>query len=82
MSHEKQKERFNRLVKERALEFADIKYKIDTNNLVYRFKTGGNEPEDFVNYQMPLKLFEDLRDGDINPEELLKNQKKVQIRLN
>ena len=29
---------------------------------------------------MPLKLFEDLSDGDINPKEVLKNQ-KVQIRL-
>ena len=33
-----------------------------------------NEPKDFRNYRMPLNLFEDLRDGDINPKELLKNQ--------
>ena len=78
--HEKQKEIFNRLVKERALEFDDINYMIDTNNLVNRFKTDGNELKDFGNYQMPLKLFEDLSDGDINPKEVLKNQ-KVQIRL-
>ena len=44
---------FNRLVKERALQFGDIKDNIDPNNLVYRFKTGGNEPKDFGNYQMP-----------------------------
>ena len=37
-------------------------------------KTGGNEPNNFGNHQMPLKLFEDLRDGDINPKEVLKNQ--------
>ena len=78
--HEKQKEIFNRLVKERALEFDDINYMIDTNKLVNRFKTNGNELKDFGNYQMPLKLFEDLSDGDINPKEVLKNQ-KVQIRL-
>ena len=65
MSNEKQKEIFNRLVKERALEFSDIKDKIDPNNLVYIFKTGENEPKDFGNYQIPLKLFEDLTDGDI-----------------
>ena len=26
------------------------------------------------NYQMPFKLFEDLKDGNINPKEVLKNQ--------
>ena len=35
VSHEKQKEIFNRLVKEMILEFSDIKDKIDPNNLVY-----------------------------------------------
>ena len=45
--HEKQKEIFNRLVKERALEFSNIKNKIDLSNLVYTFKTDGNEPKDF-----------------------------------
>ena len=74
MSHEKRKEIFNRLVKERHLEFSDIKDKIDPRNLVYIFKTVENELKDFLNYQMPLKLFEDLRDGHINPKELLKNQ--------
>ena len=59
VSHEKQEEILDRLVKERALEFSDIKDKIDPNNLVYIFKTGGNEPKEFSNYQMPLKLFED-----------------------
>ena len=62
------------IVKERALQFSDIKDKIDSNNLVYVFKTGENEQKDFENYQMPLKLFEDLRDGEINPKEILKNQ--------
>ena len=28
----------------------------------------------FGNYQMLLKLFEDLRDGDINPKEILEDQ--------
>ena len=50
------------LVEERAHEFADIK-KIDLNKLVYNFKTSVNELKGFKNYQMPWKLFEDLRDG-------------------
>ena len=55
MSHEKQKEIFNRFVEERAHEFANIKDKIDLNKLIYSFKTGVNEPKDFKNYQMPWK---------------------------
>ena len=53
MSNEKQKEIFNKLVEERTHEFADIKDKVDLNKLVYKFKTGTNEPKDFRNYQMP-----------------------------
>ena len=68
MSNEKQKETFNRLVEESAHQFSDIKDKTDLHKLVYKFKIGANEPHDFRNYQMPSKLFEDLKDGDINPK--------------
>ena len=80
--HEKQKEIFNDLVKERALEFSDIKDKIDSNNLVYTFKTVGKEPKDFRKFKTPLKLFEDLRDGNINPKEASKNETNFKSDLN
>ena len=79
--YEKQKEIFNRLVKERVLEFYDIKDKIDPDNLVYTLKTDENETKDFGNYQTPLKLFEDLRDGNINLAESIKKSSKVQIKF-
>ena len=47
MSNEKQKETFNRLVEERAHEFADTRDNIDLNKLVYKFITGVNKPNDF-----------------------------------
>ena len=31
-----------------------------------------NGPIDFKNYQLQWKVFKDLRDGDINPKEILK----------
>ena len=65
------------LVKERALEFSNIKEKNESNNLVYIFKTGENEPKDSGNYQMPLKLFKDLRDREIKLKEVLKKSSKV-----
>ena len=37
MLHEKQKEIFDKLVNERAFQFADIKYKTDPNKFVYQF---------------------------------------------
>ena len=81
MSNEKQEELFSRLVEERAHEFVDIKDNIDLNKLVYKFKTGVNEPKDFTNYQIPWKLSEDLREGDINPKEVLKNQARFKLDL-
>ena len=74
--HKKRKTKiFNKLAKERALEFADIKNKIDPNNLVYMFKGSENKSNDFGSYQIPWKLIEDLRDGDINSKEALKIKK-------
>ena len=80
-SNEKQKNIFNRLIEERAHELADIKDKIDSYKLVYNFKTGANEPKDFRNYQIPWKLFEDLRDGHINPKEVLKSHTRFKLGL-
>ena len=75
VSNEKQKEIFNKLAEEKGHEFPDIKDKIDLNKLIYRFKTSANEPKDFRNYQMPWKLFEDLKDGYINPNRVIKTGK-------
>ena len=81
VTHENQKEIFNGLVKERALEFYKIKDEINPNDLVYTFKTDGNEPKDFINYKSQFKLFEDLKDGSINPKEGLKNQARFKLDL-
>ena len=80
--HEKQNEIFNRLVEENALELYYIKDKTDPNNLINEFRTDGNEPKDFGYYQGPLKLLEDLRDENINPKEVLKNQARLKSDLN
>ena len=67
VSLENQEQVFNELVIEKVLEFSDIKDKINPNNLVYVYVTGKNNPKYFENYQMPIKLFEDLSDGEIEP---------------
>ena len=63
-----QTETFDRLVKKKTLEFSDIKDKIDPNNLTYKFKGSENKPNNVENYQILLKVFEDVRDDDVNPK--------------
>ena len=63
MSHEKQTEILHRLLKERPVEFADIKQKIDLNNLLYQFSSSENKPKDFWNYQMSWELSGELTEG-------------------
>ena len=76
-----QKKRIKELVRERALDLSDIKDKIDSNNLVYLYSTGKNNTKDFGNYQMSMKLFEDLKDSKIDRREVLKNQSRLKSDL-
>ena len=47
---------------------------MNPNNLIYTYKTEGRSPKYFSNYQNLIDLFIDLRYGNINPKEVLKNQ--------
>ena len=42
--------------------------------MIYKYKTDGRSPNDFSVYQNPINLIKDLRDGNINPKEVLKNK--------
>ena len=75
------KKRIKELVRERALDLSDIKDKIDSNNLVYLYSTGKNNTKDFGNYQMSMKLFEDLKDNKIDRREVLKSQSRLKSDL-
>ena len=48
--------------------------------MVYEFKTEGS-PKDFSNYQNPIDLFINFRDGNVSPREVLKNQKEFKSDL-
>ena len=73
ISLEKQKKIFNELVEEISSEFKNLEKIINSHNLIYKYKTEGISPNDFRNYQNPIELFKDLRDGNINPKEVLKD---------
>ena len=42
--------------------------------MIYKYKTQGRSPKDFENFQNLIDLFRNLRDYNINPKEVFKNQ--------
>ena len=49
--------------------------------MIYEYKTKGISQKDFSNYQNLIYLFINLRDGNINPKKLLKNQNNFKSNL-
>ena len=52
----------------------NLEKRISPDNLIYTYKPEGISLKGFRNYQDSIKLFKDLRDDNINPKELLKDQ--------
>ena len=48
----------------------------------YKYKTEVRSSKDFSNYQNLIDLFINLRDGNVNPREVLKNQINFKSDLN
>ena len=74
VSLDEQKIIFNGLVDDKSHEFQNLKNEINPINLTYKYRTKGRSPKYFRNYQDLIKLFKDLKDGNINPKEVLKDQ--------
>ena len=68
--HMKNKKIFNELIRKRLSEFHNLEKRINPNNLIYRYKTGGKSPKDLRNYQDSINLFKNLRDVKVNPTEV------------
>ena len=71
---EEQRNMFNELVEERSSEFMNLEKRINPDNLIYIYKAEGISPKDFRNYWDSIRLFKDLRDGNISPKKVLKHQ--------
>ena len=65
---------FNKFVEEKSYKFQNLKEKTNHENLIYNYKTEGKSLKDFSDYQNPIDLFANLRNGNVNPREVLKNQ--------
>ena len=78
----KNKKRYLRnLLNQRSSEFWDLEKKINPDNLIYNYKTEGRSPKDVSVYQNPIELFKNLRHGNINPREVLKNRINLKSNL-
>ena len=42
--------------------------------MIYKYKCEGSSPKDYSVDQNPIDLFKNLRDGNIKPKKVLKNQ--------
>ena len=62
-------------------EFQNSKNLINLNNLIHKYKTEGRCPKDFSNYQNPIDIFINIRDGNINPKQVLKNHISIKSDL-
>ena len=49
--------------------------------MIYKYKNEGRSLEDFRKFQNPIELFKNLRDGNVNTNEVLKNQMNFKSNL-
>ena len=52
-----------------------------SSSWIYKYKTEGISPKDFRIYQNLIELFKNLRDDNIIPKEVLKNQVNFKLDL-
>ena len=69
------------LLEKGLLNFGIQKKTINPDNLIQKYKTEGGSPKDFQHYKNQIDLFINLRDGNINPREVLKNQNNFESEL-
>ena len=80
--HLKSKKTFNEFVEKRSSQLRNLEKRINPDNFIYKYKTEERSLEIFRNYQNLIELFKDLRDGNVNPKEVLKDQIDFKADLN
>ena len=76
----KQKEIFNKLVDERLEKITDLDKKVNSDDLIYRYK--GNTPDlNFDEFDNALALIDKMRDGKISLTDVKDNHEKIKSYL-
>ena len=76
----KQKEIFNELVDKRLEEITDLDKKVNSDNLIYRYK-GRTADAKFDKFDNALDIINKIRNGEISPTDVKNNQVKFKSDL-
>ena len=76
----KQKEIFDKPADERLEEITDLDEKVDSNDLIYRYK-GRNTDAKFDKYDNSLQILDKMRNGEISLANVKNNQEKFKSNL-
>ena len=76
----KQKEIFNEFVDERLAEITDLDKKIDSDDLIYRYK-GRTADAKFDKFDNALDIIDKIRNGEISLADVRNNQAKFKSNL-
>ena len=76
----KQKEIFDKPADERLEEITDLDEKVDSNDLIYRYK-GRNADAKFDKYDNSLQILDKMRNGEISLANVKNNQEKFKSNL-
>ena len=75
------KKKSKELANRRIEEMQDLNKQIDFSNLIYYYK-GNTAPKMFVSYNDPLRLFKNIKQGNITLEKAGEEQKEFKSKLN
>ena len=76
----KQEEIFNKLVDERLEEIVDLDKKVNSDNLIYRYK-GNTADAKFDKFDNALHIISKIRNGEISLADVKNNQAKFKSNL-
>ena len=76
----KQKEIFNELVDERREKITDLDKKVNSGDLIYRYK-GNTADVKFDEFDNDLNIINKIQNGTISPEDVKSNQEKFKFYL-
>ena len=78
----KYKEIFNELYNERIGEIYNVSKEINFNNLAYHFKDSNTAPINFIDFNGPTHIYDEIKNGNISTSKIEEDQKQFKSKIN
>ena len=78
----KYKEIFNELYNERIGEIYNVSKEINFNNLAYHFKDSNTAPINFIDFNGPAHICDEIKNGNISTSKIEEDQKQFKSKIN